>query len=140
VGTGKSFLAGCIANALLEQEVSVRMTNLASVMNVGFEERNELLHSLGSCDLLILDDFGMERDSKFGLETVFQVIDHRVTAKKPLVVTTNLPLKQLKYPADLEHKRIYDRVLSVTSWVCFPGESLRVGQREVEHDWMEHLK
>ena len=28
VGTGKSFLAGCIANALMEQEVPVRMTNL----------------------------------------------------------------------------------------------------------------
>ena len=26
VGTGKSFLAGCIANALMEQEVPVRMT------------------------------------------------------------------------------------------------------------------
>ena len=29
VGTGKSFLAGCIANALMEQEVPVRMTNFA---------------------------------------------------------------------------------------------------------------
>ena len=33
VGTGKSFLAGCIANALMEQEVSVRMTNFARIMN-----------------------------------------------------------------------------------------------------------
>ena len=30
---GKSFLAGCIANALMEQEVSVRMTNFARIMN-----------------------------------------------------------------------------------------------------------
>ena len=33
VGTGKSFLAGCIANALMEQEVPVRMTNFARIMN-----------------------------------------------------------------------------------------------------------
>ena len=31
VGTGKSFLAGCIANALMEQEVPVRMTNFARI-------------------------------------------------------------------------------------------------------------
>ena len=31
VGTGKSFLAGCIANALMEQEVSMHMTNFAEV-------------------------------------------------------------------------------------------------------------
>ena len=29
VGTGKSFMAGCIANALMEQEVTVCMTNFA---------------------------------------------------------------------------------------------------------------
>jgi DNA replication protein DnaC len=139
VGTGKSFQAGCIANALLEQEVSVRMTDLASVMNVGFEERNALLRSLGSCDLLILDDFGMERDSKFGLETVFQVIDRRVTAKKPLIVTTNLSLEQLKRPADLDHKRIYDRVLSVTVPVRFVGESLRAGEKQAGLNWMQGI-
>ena len=33
VGTGKSFLAGCIANALMEQEVPVRMTNFARILN-----------------------------------------------------------------------------------------------------------
>ncbi len=33
VGTGKSCLAGCIANALMEQEVSVCMTNFAAIRN-----------------------------------------------------------------------------------------------------------
>ena len=33
VGTGKSFMAGCIANALMEQEVAVCMTNFARIMN-----------------------------------------------------------------------------------------------------------
>jgi DNA replication protein DnaC len=30
VGTGKSYFAGCIANALMEQEVTVRMTNFSA--------------------------------------------------------------------------------------------------------------
>ena len=33
VGTGKSFLAGCIANALLEQDVPVLMTNFPTILN-----------------------------------------------------------------------------------------------------------
>ncbi len=30
VGTGKSYLAGCIANALMEKEIAVCMTNFAT--------------------------------------------------------------------------------------------------------------
>lgn len=59
VGTGKSFLAGCIANALLEQEISVRMTNFAEVLNAlssNFSEKNEYIKSLCRFPLLILDD------------------------------------------------------------------------------------
>ena len=33
VGTGKSYLAGCIANALMEKEIPVRMTNFALILN-----------------------------------------------------------------------------------------------------------
>ena len=33
VGTGKSFFAACIANALMEKEIPVRMTNFAAVLN-----------------------------------------------------------------------------------------------------------
>ena len=33
VGTGKSYFAGCIANALMEREISVCMTNFALILN-----------------------------------------------------------------------------------------------------------
>ena len=33
VGTGKSYFGGCIANALMEQEVAVRMTNFSAILN-----------------------------------------------------------------------------------------------------------
>ena len=58
-GTGKTYFAACIANALLEKEVPVRMTNLAYVMNCRYEERADLIKALCSYRLLILDDFGM---------------------------------------------------------------------------------
>ena len=114
VGTGKSYLAGCIANALMEKEIPVHMTNFALILNdlaASFEGRNEYISRLCRYPLLILDDFGMERGTEYGLEQVFNVIDSRYRSKKPLIVTTNLTLDELKHPKDLTRVRIYDRVL-----------------------------
>ncbi len=130
VGTGKSFLAACIANALIEKEVPVCMTNLAAVIDHDFEGRTEYIQKLCASPLLILDDFGMERDTKFGRETVYQVIDGRYISGKPLIVTTNLTLKELKKPQDADQARVFDRVLSMTTPVLFSGSSLRHEQRE----------
>ncbi len=71
VGTGKSFLAGCIANALMEQEAPVRMTNFTRILNElnrSFSGRNEGVNKLCRYPLLIIDDFGMERGTEYALE------------------------------------------------------------------------
>ena len=87
VGTGKSYLAGCIANALMEKEIPVHMTNFALILNdlaASFEGRNEYISRLCRYPLLILDDFGMERGTEYGLEQVFNVIDSRYRSGLPL--------------------------------------------------------
>lgn len=126
VGTGKSFFAGCIANALMEQEVSVRMTNFASILNDlsnSFSGRNDMVDRLCSFPLLIIDDFGIERGTEYALEQVYNIIDARYRSKKPLIVTTNLTLTDLKNPQDVAHARIYDRLLSMCSPICFAGDN-----------------
>ena len=49
VGTGKSFFAGCIANALLDQDVPVLMTNFPTILNrltgMFSEDRSEFIAS-----------------------------------------------------------------------------------------------
>lgn len=139
VGTGKSFLAGCIANALLEKEVTVCMTNLAAVINHDFAGKQEYIRKLCSYQLLILDDFGMERDTSFALETVYDVIDGRYLSGKPLIVTTNLTLDELKKPQDIDHQRIYDRVLAMTVPIRFTGDSLRSGQRSTKREIVKDI-
>ncbi len=115
VGTGKTFIAACIANALIEKGVSVLMTNFSKILNslsAMFDvDRNKFIESFNRYSLLIIDDLGIERNSEFALEQVFNVIDSRYRSKKPLIVTTNLTLDELKHPKDLAHARIYDRVL-----------------------------
>ena len=128
VGTGKSYFAGCIANALMEQEVAVCMTNFALILNdlaASFTGRNEYIARLCSYPLLILDDFGMERGTEYGLEQVYNVIDSRYRSNKPLIVTTNLTVEELQHPEDTPHARIYDRLIEMCSPVRFTGSNFR---------------
>ena len=83
----------------MEKEIPVHMTNFALILNdlaASFEGRNEYISRLCRYPLLILDDFGMERGTEYGLEQVFNVIDSRYRSGKPLIVTTNLTLDDLR--------------------------------------------
>lgn len=140
VGTGKSYFAGCIANALMEREISVRTTNFATILNAlfhGAEGKNEYIAKLCACPLLILDDFGMERGTEYSLEQVYNVVDSRYRSGKPLIVTTNLTLEQLQHSEDTAHARIYDRLLEMCVPVCFTGENFR---KITAQQKMERLK
>jgi len=115
VGTGKSFLAGCIANALLDKGVRVIMTNFTRLLNkltdLHAGDRNAFIDSFNAYPLMIIDDLGVERNSEFAREQVFSVIDSRYRSQLPMIVTTNLTLDELKNPSDLSRSRIYDRIL-----------------------------
>ena len=140
VGTGKSYFAGCVANALMEQEVAVRMTNFALILNdltASFEGRNEYIARLCRAPLLILDDFGMERGTEYSLEQVYNVIDSRYRSRRPLIVTTNLSLQDLQHPQDTAHARIYDRLLEMCAPIRFSGENFR---RATAQDKLARLK
>ena len=137
VGTGKSFLAGCIANALIEQEVPVRMTNFARILNElnrSFSGRNEVVDKLCRYPLLIIDDFGMERGTEYALEQIYSIVDSRYRSRKPLIVTTNLTL-DVKYAT---HK-IPPMPASMTAcWKCaflFPALGSASGRRTHRKNW-----
>ena len=129
VGTGKSFIAGCIANALLDQGVPVMMTNFARLLNKLTDmyagDRNAYIDSFNSFPLLIIDDLGVERNSEFAREQVFSVIDSRYRSQLPLIVTTNLTPEQMRNPEDLARARIYDRVLERCTPIRVDGQNIR---------------
>lgn len=140
VGTGKSFLAGCIANALMEQEVPVCMTNFARILNElnnTFAGRNEVVDELCRYPLLIIDDFGMERSTEYTLEQIYNIIDSRYRSQKPLIITTNLTLDEIRHPQDTAHARIYDRLLEM----CVPLSCIGVSfRKETAQEKLERLK
>lgn len=128
VGTGKTFYAACIANALLDQGVPVMMTSFARVVNTMqgmYSGRQEYLDKLVSYPLLIIDDLGAERGSEYMLEQVYSVVDARYQTGRPLIVTTNIPIGEIKEPQDLKYRRIYDRILERCHPVEITGPSRR---------------
>ena len=123
--------AGCIANALIDRLESVLFVGMSDVVNrmqgnFG-TDRDHYMKSLMRPDLLILDDLGAERNTSFGKERVFDVVDKRLLTGKPMIVTTNIPLSVMKQAADLDDRRIFDRILEVCVPIRFDGENFRKG-------------
>ena len=108
----------------MEREISVCMTNFALILNdlaASYKDRNEYIARLCSFPLLILDDFGMERGTEYGLEQVYNVIDSRYRSRKPLIVTTNLTLEELQNPEDNPTPAFMTALLKCVPPSALPG-------------------
>lgn len=129
VGRGKTFAAACVANAVIRRGASVKMTTpgtiLSKILSMPMEDKDYYLGSLRTCDLLILDDFGTERESGYAQEQLFGVIDGRYLNRKPMIVTTNLAMKEFKTPDGLAERRMFSRILERCVPVFFNGINLR---------------
>lgn len=142
VGTGKSHTAACIANALMEKEISVIMTSFVKILqDIQTEKRDEssYLATLDAARLLIIDDLGAERDTDYALEKVYNVIDSRVRVNKPMILTTNLKVGEMMETQDIRYKRIYDRIFEVCYPVEVNGPSFRMRQAAERQEAMKRL-
>jgi len=157
-GTGKTFAASCIANALMERRVPVLVTSIVRLtanmfgkaasrseagpygaaashsggLGSGTADLNELLFRMNTARLLVLDDFGAERNTEFKAEQIFTVIDARYAAKKPMIITTNLT--DFKTETDVRRKRVYDRIFEVCTPIKMDGESKRRTEGQKKRD------
>ena len=127
VGTGKTFLAGCIANAVLAQGYKVKMTNFATVADEMWSvpDKAAYIADLSKYPLLILDDLGVERKSEYMQEMVYKIVNARYVAGAPVIVTTNLTPDELTKTADLGYRRTYDRLLEKCLPIEVTGRSRR---------------
>lgn len=140
VGTGKTYLASCIGNAVMDMARPVLCTSITMLLkrhqaNTSPDFEDDLLRKIRMVDLLILDDLGAERDTPYATEFVYSIIDARYRAKKPMIVTTNLDMQYMQNCADVRFSRIYDRVFETCLPVEFTGVSWR--KREAAHRFQD---
>lgn len=130
-GTGKTFAAGCIANALIERGYRVYIANVMTMCDrlkeMYAEDRGTFIRDLSRYDLLVIDDFGAERKSEFVQEQIYTLIETRYRSGKPMIITTNISLDDLRNPTDMQSERIYDRIKERCHPVRMQGESRRRG-------------
>ena len=144
-GTGKTYMASCIANALLKKRVPLIVTSILKLTSASgpfskeAEEQALLLRKMNAARLLFIDDLGSERGSDYKLEQVFEVIDSRYGAKKPMIVTTNMTLEQMQKENDIRRKRIYQRIIEVCFPVKFSGTSWRLKVASSDYEEIEKI-
>lgn len=126
VGSGKTYMSACIANALISQGVPVLMTSFPDIANrysEDFDERAKFIRGLKNYSLVIFDDLGVERKSDYMNEIVTNVIDTCYRSGISMVISTNLTSEEMF--ADLNRERIYSRILEVCSPITVDGENER---------------
>ena len=106
------------ANELLDRRTSVVMTSFIKILKeVGtFDDDNGKIEKMNQSKLLIIDDLGAERGTDYSLERVYDIIDSRYRSNKPIILTTNLTMEQMKNCEDIRYNRIYDRIFEM----CYP--------------------
>ena len=135
VGTGKSFLSGCIAKELLEAGNSVIYFSAAGLFEalsqLSFDYRNkEELHGiydgLYQCDLLIIDDLGTELTNNFVTSQFFSCLNERHMRRKSTIISTNLSLEELR---NRYSDRIFSRITSNYTICKLSGTDVRMYKR-----------
>ena len=127
VGTGKTFFAASIANALIDKGYSCLVTNFFRLVNTisGMNEKQRYLDNLNSFDLLVIDDLAAERNTEYMNELVFNLIDARYRARKPMIITTNLSGCELTNPVEISRQRIYSRLIEMCYFIEVCGKDRR---------------
>lgn len=142
VGTGKTFHAACVVNALIDRRTPCLMTNLSRVTNKisgTWDGRQDYIDSLSRFYLVGIDDLGVERNTEYMNESVTTIIDSLYRAKVPMIITSNYTPAQLVDEADIRRKRVYDRLLERCHPIYVAGESRRKNKGRSDYKTMKNI-
>lgn len=113
-GLGKTHLSSAVAGKVIEKGHDVYYASALSLF-ADFEMRrfgnSSSVSADGNidryfdCDLLIIDDLGTEVTNQFTTSCLYDIINSRLNAKKPTIISTNLSQDEFR-------KRYWDRITS----------------------------
>ena len=137
VGTGKSFLSGCIAHELLQKGRSVIYFSSSGLFDVlarysfdakAKESLYQFYQDLYQCDLIIIDDLGTEVVNSFVTSQLFACLNERALRRKSSIISTNLSLEELR---DRYSDRIFSRVTSGFTICKLTGPDIRIYKKRM---------
>ena len=129
-GLGKTFLSACIARAVADSGYSVvyesaghLFTKLERAKFSGDEQARKESDRFLACDLLIVDDLGTEMPGQFTTAALYGLINDRILAGKPTIISTNLTIEEFE---KRYNRQIASRLRGSYTRVPFVGEDIRV--------------
>ena len=134
-GRGKTTLAFCIANRLLDDGVEVKAAGVNDLIqrvkgsfSDGENAEAQLKELVKNAELLILDDLGAEYKTEWSTSFIYDVIDARYRSERPTIITTNLTLQELKEHLSDRHgvARSFDRLTEMLTPVEFKLKNYRI--------------
>lgn len=140
-GTGKTHLTACIANELMSNYYSVLYTNFSEIsksIRATYGSRNEseqaFIDKLATIDFLFIDDFGTESVARDGddlwlQEKIFEVVNKRYNANKPIIFTSNYSLADMIKNRGLADKTV-DRISEICEVIKLDGQSYRLKAKQ----------
>ena len=135
-GTGKTFMAGCIANRFISRGYSVvyqsayKLFQFMEDYKFNRVERNAesgLFERIYNADLLIIDDLGTEFSTAYTCSVLFDILNTRLLNKKSTVISSNLNLDNLikKYT-----DRVSSRIIGYFEMMRFTGDDIRIAKKQ----------
>lgn len=139
-GTGKTFLASCICNELMDKlQMVTKFVSASELIQMDTQdqkknyEKNQI-DVLRECKLLVLDDLGQKKTGEEWLDDIlFRIIDYRYQNKLTTIITSNIELKKIRLD-----DRVSDRLNKMCQPIPLPEFSFR--QKESTQNKKEFFK
>ncbi len=129
-GLGKTFLSACISRVVADRGYSVAYESASHLFSTlerarfqGDEEARRESAKYTACDLLILDDLGTEMPGQFVTASLYSLINDRLLATKPTIISTNLNTEEF---ARRYSSQIASRLKGSYRRLAFVGEDIRI--------------
>jgi primosomal protein DnaI len=137
-GVGKTYLLAATANELSKRGINVILAYFPDLVReiknnmTNGTKLEEILNTLKTVDVLMLDDFGSENLSSWLRDDILgPIINYRYEAKKPICISSNLNSNQLLEHLsqtndgkdDLKGMRLMKRIMSLTNELTLGSDS-----------------
>ena len=96
-GNGKTSLASCVRNGLLDKGISCVVISVNDLHSLSRASDQSLFRKCMGCRCLIIDDIGLDKLSDWESETLHKVVNHRYLSDGLVTCyTSNFPMEAMK--------------------------------------------
>lgn len=129
-GSGKTFLASCICNELMElNAIRTKFVSASNLLNIAKSADANALDKyerdpiglLCNCKLLVIDDIGQKNTgNEWMTDILFRILDERTQAKRVTILTSNIKMSELNLD-----DRVIDRINKACQLLPLPEYCVR---------------